>query len=291
VLSTVLNAPDLLALFALSMLKGSLVAMPRAGALARLSRLRSPAWAAVLPGSLVIGTFGPLWRPSFASALVLLAAIATPLLAMVAAIAVARGGRVLPLAAALAVGFAAMLGRGPVGELSSTLLTAVGCLALGVALTRLIPGRWLLAGVVLMCAMDVLLLGVGLGQPAAGLMADASARFHGPAFDSATVGTITIDFPDLVLAGVLGGFVAEHPVRRRAAVTLALLVAAFGMLIPVVHMLPATVPIALTFVFVAIGDGAPLRWPCAAQPVTPQPVTPQPRFGEVAWEAIGGKDW
>jgi len=40
------------AAIALLMLNRVLVALPRAGALASLGRLRSPAWAAILPGAI-----------------------------------------------------------------------------------------------------------------------------------------------------------------------------------------------------------------------------------------------
>jgi hypothetical protein len=54
------------------------VALPRAGALARLARLRSPAWAALLLGAILIGTFPPLWQPCTATGLVLAAAVVWP---------------------------------------------------------------------------------------------------------------------------------------------------------------------------------------------------------------------
>ena len=97
------SAPDLIPVLALAMLEGSLVALPRADALARLSRLCSRAWAAVLPGSVIVGTVAPLWQPSLASALVRLAALATPLLAVLAAVGVAHGRRALLLTVALAL--------------------------------------------------------------------------------------------------------------------------------------------------------------------------------------------
>ena len=94
-----MSARDLVGVLALATLQGSLVALPTAATLTRLSRLRSPAWAAVLPGSILFGTFAPLWRPAAAFALVLLAAIATPPLALVAALGVGRGRRRLMLPA------------------------------------------------------------------------------------------------------------------------------------------------------------------------------------------------
>ena len=65
-------------------LEGALVALPRADALEPLLTLRSPAWAALLPGSILAGTFLPLAMPSMALGLVLMAGVITPLLATVA---------------------------------------------------------------------------------------------------------------------------------------------------------------------------------------------------------------
>lgn len=242
-----MSPPWIPAVLALAVLQGSLVALPAAGSLSRLCRLRSPAWAAVLPGSILVGTFAPLWHPSLASAIVLLAALATPVLALVAAVDVARGRGALLIAAAPALVLAVVLAPGAIGDVAASIVTAFGCMAAGVALTRLIPRGWLVAAIGLMCALDVLLLAVGLGEPAALRIADAAARFHGHAFAAATIGPVTTDYPDLVLAGVVGGLLAGRPLQRRAAATLTLLATAAGMLLPVIHMVPSTIPIALTF--------------------------------------------
>jgi hypothetical protein len=239
---------ELIGIPAVATLQGLLVALPRARALAHLSGLRSPVWAAALPGSVLVGTFAPLWRPSLASALVVVAAIVTPLLAVVAAVEVARGRRALLLASVPTLALAVMLGHGEIDQLSSSLVTTAGCLSLGVGLTRLIPPRWLLVGVVLLCIVDVLLLSIGVGEPAAALVKDATLRFHGPVFDSARIGTVMVDYPDLVLAAVVGGVVAGRPLQRRTAATLTVLAVVYGMLLAVIPTVPATVPIALTFV-------------------------------------------
>lgn len=233
-------------------LEGSLVAIPRARAMEPLSRVRSHAWAAVLPGSILVGTFVPLCWPSFASGVVVLAALGTPLLALAAAACVAARRRALLVASAIALLCGALLGSGQIGALSSSALTALGCLAIGVALTRLIPARSLVAGVFVMAIVDVLLLAMGTGQPAAALISNATTSFHGPVFDSATIGAVRVDYPDLVLAGVLGGFVAGQPGQLRAAAALTLLSAASGMFLPVVPIVPETVPIALTFALVCL---------------------------------------
>jgi hypothetical protein len=46
-----------------SALEGALVILPRARPFPRLGRLRAPAWAALLPVSIIIGTFGLLVAP------------------------------------------------------------------------------------------------------------------------------------------------------------------------------------------------------------------------------------
>jgi hypothetical protein len=232
---------------ALALLQGALVGLPKANALARLARLRSPAWAALLPGSIVVGTFGVQALPPMATGMVALAGVAMPLLSAVAVLTVARGPRAAMLPIALTIAILSALIGGWTGELSASMLTALGCLTLGVALVRLIPRRFLLIGVLVMCAVDVTLLAFGADQPAAALMTQAAARLHRPVFDHAAIGTITIDYPDLVLAAVLGGFVAGHARQRRAALLVTALAAGHGMLLPFAGVLPATVPLALTF--------------------------------------------
>jgi hypothetical protein len=259
---------DVAGVLALAMLEGSLVALPRAGALARLGRLRSPAWTAVLPAAILIGTFAPLWHESLATALVAAAAITTPLLAILGKFGVARAPRALLIGAAPALLLTAVVSRGTAGQLTISLVTALGAMSVGVALTRLVPPRWLIIGVVLMSTVDVVLLMAGVGQAAAGSMATASAQFHGPQFTHAAVGPDTLDYPDLVLAGVLGGAVAGKPMQRRTAVTLALLAGAWGMLLAVVEIVPATPPIALTFGLLAVWQRpSVLRTAAIARPV------------------------
>lgn len=251
------------ALVVVAVLEGALVALPRADALDHLSRLRSPAWALSLPGSILVGTFGPLVLRSMAFALVVLAAVATPLLAAIAILGVVRGPRAALLLLALALTVLAGLASGWLAELSGSLLTALGCLALGASLVRLIPGRWVLLGVLCMSVADAALLACGIGQPAQALIAGATVNFHGPVFDQATIGPVAIDYPDLVLAAVLGGFVAGQHGQRRAAALVAMLVTACGALMPPGSMWPATVPIALTFIL--------LRWrglPRPRQPIS-----------------------
>lgn len=239
------------AVVALAMLEGALVALPRADALETLRTLRSPAWAALLPGSIIFGTFVPLIWPSAALGLVILAGLATPILATVAVMRVVRGPRPALLAASFVLAAVADL-RGWEGQLSATVLTALGCLALGTALVRLIPYRWVVLGVLGMCLADLALIASGVGHSAAMLMANAASDVHGPVFSRARIGPITTDYPDLVLAALLGGFLAGRHHQLRAAALVSGIGAGYGLLLPVARLLPATVPIALTLILLEL---------------------------------------
>jgi hypothetical protein len=263
-----MTVSELIAVVALALLEGALVALPKAHALDRLGRLRSPAWAAVLPGTIIVGTFGLLALPSMAPGLVLLASVATPLLAVLAVVLVARGQPSTVLPVALAVALAAVLTSGWLGQLSASTLTALGCLPLGAAIVRLTPGPWVPVGVLAMCAVDAALLALGIGQPAYALIADATAHIHGPILNEAGIGSISTDYPDLLLAAMLGGIVAGHTIQWRAAVLVTTLAATYGMLLAVVDPLPATVPIALAFILLRSGR-LPPPWQMARLPIPP----------------------
>jgi hypothetical protein len=242
------NLPhDATSALGLARVQGALVALPRPGALRPLGRVRSPAWAAVLPGFILVGTFGPLAAPSTARWFPVLAAMATPPMAAVAAVVVIRGRGRWPLAVALAATVLAFLARGSAGYLSGTVVTGLACLALGAALARVIPARWMLAGVASMAIADVVLLACGAGQPAAALIADASAS-HRVVFEGARIGRLELDYPDLLIAATLGAFLADQRDQRRGAAFVTALAACCFLLTPAGTIWPATVPVAVTLV-------------------------------------------
>lgn len=238
----------------LAVLEGLLVVLPRADALHRVARLRSPAWAALLPGSIVVGTFALPALPRMAFGLVAVASVATPILSGVAAVTVVRGPRARMLAGALTLLLLAELMHGWTRQLSASMLTGLGCLTLGVALARLIPRRLVLTSVLCMCAVDVALLATGVGLATAAVTSHSGASIQGGLFGQAALGPITTQYPDLVLTAMLGGFVAGHALRWRAAVLVTVLTAGYGMFLPLTGVLPATVPIGITFA--ALGMGA-----------------------------------
>lgn len=248
-----------MAYVALAAIQGALVALPCPTALERLRRLRSPLWTIVPPGALLVGTFGVLALPSLATGLAALAAIATPAMAAIAVAAVVHGRRRCLLVLPAALGAAAVLASGWPGQLAASLVVALACLTLGAALASVTPGRWLRLGVFSMAAVDVLLLGAGVGQPSAALLNDAMADGPLPAFHHAELGTMSKDYPDLVLAAVVGGIVAGQPTQVRTAIVVGILAAAYGGLFAVADMLPATVPTALVLALVEWGPVARSR--------------------------------
>lgn len=234
----------------MALLQGALVMMPRAAPLPRLARLRSPRWAVVLPGSIIFGTFGLLLLPPLAFGVVFLAAVTTPVLALIAVLWVTRGRLlVLPLAA-VAAGLA-MLAVGARGHDGTSLITALACLTVGTALQRLIPGRWLLIGVLSMAAADVTLLAAGVGYHQTALLAAAMNSFPGPRFTGARLGAIAIGYPDLVLVALLGASVAGTRYQARTAMLVIALAIALDSLLTRGVLLPATVPSALALIVVS----------------------------------------
>jgi hypothetical protein len=225
------------------------VLLPRPAPFSHLARLRSPGWTVLLPLSIIVGTFYLLVLPGLAGPTVLAAAVTTPLLALVAVVAVVRARRVvLPLAAV--AGALAVWATGLSGHVATGVVTALACLTLGAGLQRLIPGRWLLIGVVAMSAVDITLLVSGFGYHQTALLAAATNNFHGPRFTGARIGGTTIGYPDLFLAALLGTSLAGDGAQLPAATLLTGLVVAYDSLLSPGLLLPATVPIALTLLVV-----------------------------------------
>ena len=234
-----------------SVLEGALVLLPRARPFPGLARLRGPAWAALLPVSIVVGTFGLLIAPGLASPTVLAAAITTPLLAVIAVLLVVRA-RLLVLPLAAVSGGLAVLATGQGGHVGTGVVTALACLTVGAALQRLIPGRWLLVGVVAMSVVDIALLLAGPGYHETAVLAAAQTNFHGPRFTGARIGGTTIGYPDLFLAALLGASLAGERAQFWAAGLLTVFAVAYDSMLSPGLLLPATVPIALTLVVIGI---------------------------------------
>jgi hypothetical protein len=272
----------------LAALQGLLVALPRPAGSAGLRRFRSPGWALVLPVSLMIGTLGVLALRHGATALAILAAVATPVLVVLAAIALVRGRRLAWLAALPVLGAGVALHSWP-GQVAATALTALGCVTLGAALVRLTPLPWLTAGIAAMCVVDIVLLATGLGEPAAHQMEIALTHSPLPEFDRAQLGSMSSDYPDLVLAAVLGATLAGHARQLTAALFVTVLASANGLLFIFSDILPGTLPLVVAAAAVymlerrrgtARRSARRSRRPRALRAPVPQPAAVQPIVGD-----------
>jgi hypothetical protein len=240
---------DIAAFCGLAVLQGVLVVLPRQVGLAALARLRSPGWALVLPGALIVGTFGVLAVPDGATDLAVLAAVTTPVLVGISVIGVVRGRRWIWLAALPALTVGALALHSWPSQLATSALTALACLAVGAGLVRLTPLPWLAAGAAAMCVVDAVLLASGFGQPAAHQLELALSNSALPQFHRAQLGSMNRDYPDLVLAAVLGCALAGHARRQlTGGVLVAVLSAANGIFLLVASILPATVPVGVAAV-------------------------------------------
>jgi hypothetical protein len=199
--------------------------------------------------SIIVGTFYLLLAPGLAGPTVFAAAVTTPLLAFIAVVAVVRARlAVLPVAAVASV--MAIWAGGMSGHVGTGLVTALACLTVGAALSRLIPGRWLLLGVVAMSVVDIALLLSGPGYHQTALLAAAQANFHGPRFTGARLGGTTIGYPDLFMAALLGSALAGRRAQAWAAGLLTVLAVSYDSMLSPGKLLPATVPIAATLLAV-----------------------------------------
>jgi hypothetical protein len=279
-----LSPEEYIAYCGLAVIQGLLVLLPRPAGSAGWRRLRSPAWALVLPVSLVIGTFGVLDVRHGATELAVVAAVATPVFVVLAVLGVVRGPRWAWFAALPVLGAGVALHWPP--EVAATLLTALGCLTVGAALVRLTPLPWLAAGIAAMCIVDVVLLASGVGGPAAHQLELALKHSPLPEFHRAQIGSMNRDYPDLVLAAVLGTALAGHARQLTAAVLVTVLATANGLLFMFADILPGTLPLGVAAVIVvalerrretarrrAVRDKRPLviRRP-TGQPGTAQPM-------------------
>ena len=200
----------------------------------------------------------------------LAAAVTTPLLALVAVLLVVRA-RLLMLPLAVASGVLAIWATGQGGHVGTGVITALACLTVGAALQRLIPGRWLLLGVVTMAAVDIALLLAGPGYHETAVLAAAQTNFHGPRFTGARIGGTTIGYPDLFLAALMGASVAGHRAQAWAAGLLVVLAVAYDSMLTPGLLLPATVPIALTLVVVGVARHRRRRSRKGGAPPAPAP--------------------
>lgn len=191
--------------------------------------------------------------PAAVEAVTALAAIAVPVLALLAGFHVRRWVVPLALAAPLLWLVAWRLEPSPWAELAANLLIVLAAALLG-RLTGWVAPRWaLVIGVFITSAVDVwqvaqievqpVAQALGIAQPPSGLPSLQELRFEGA----------TMGWGDAYLAAVVGAIVA---VSRRATIAAVLACgiggALFALLFLVVDFLPATVPVAFALVVAGV---------------------------------------
>lgn len=162
-------------------------------------------------------------------ALTLVAAIATPALAL------------LRTRAAVALWLVAWLAHGMVAQLASIALIALAAAAIAELAARVASARMLSIGLVLLAALDVVLVwGTPQVEPASNAL-HASQLAHGiPRLQDATFWHATMGWLDLAAPALLGVAVAR---RLRAAAATGVAAGLWGLLLFVTSTLPATVPV------------------------------------------------
>lgn len=241
----------------LSLAQGAIVALVRVPRIEALVRLRSRRWAVIPPLSVIGFVFvaGAAEHAS-AQALTYLALCAVPLLAAAALGWLTPGARPIRALLVLVLFALAWVDRsGLPGQACALALSALSCVTLGVLLGLVTPPRWLGAGIFAMAIADAALVisdllqrpnnALNAAQPTAGL----------PRLQSAQLGSALIGYGDLFVAGALGALLAVAWGRRmqlRGAALCAVLAVAFDLLFFLVDELPATVPVALTLIVLAV---------------------------------------
>ena len=168
-------------------------------------------------------------------ALALVGAVATPVLA-------AARWRRLPFAVALWL--VAWLAHGLTAQLASVALIVLAAATVAEVAAAIAPPWSLGAGLVVLCVVDVVLVWatpqVGPATTALHLAPLPTAAGHPiPRLGDATFGSATMGWLDFVAAALLGVVVTR---RVRAAVATGLAAGAWGLLLIVTSVVPATVP-------------------------------------------------
>ena len=246
----------------LSLTQGLIVALPRARVPTALHRLRSPLWALIPAASVIVFVLvAQITERGSADALTYLALIAVPLLAALSLAWLAHGGR--PAIALLAAPLFALawVGRGGLaGQAAAVTLSALSCVALGALIGAVTPSRWLGLGIVAMALADVaLVVSDQLQRPNSALNAAHPAGGL-PRLQVAVLGSASMGYGDLFIAGVLGGLLASRWSRSHQMLGAALVVSlavAFDLLFFFVDELPATVPVAGALVMLELARRHP----------------------------------
>jgi hypothetical protein len=222
------------------------VALPAVGLPAWLYRYGGRGWSLVAPASVVATVVAITVVAESAEALTWIALLLVPPGCAVALGWAAHGAR--PWMAVLVVPLliAALAGPDdPIGRLGRLALIVGSCVTLGRLLAGAAPAALLRAGVYAMATIDaVFIFGDFFGEQNAQFNAAAPAGL--PRLQVAELGSVSTDYGDFFVAGLVGGILAleRHP-QVLAALATFVVAQAFNQLFLVVDSLPGTVPPAL----------------------------------------------
>jgi hypothetical protein len=257
----------------LSLVQAALVALPRARRFAWLEAFRSPWWALVPAGSIVVVIGIVAWEGESATALSWLALVAVPPFAALALGWLVHGSRPEWAAAIAPLFVIAWASPGSLlGQAAAIALTGLGCIGLGWLLVSVAPARWLTLGIYAMAAVDTVFVAADLLQgPNAVLTAAAPSSL--PRLQAIHFGDALMGFGDLFIAATLGallalpaggpqsGHIGRFKARRQwfGAIAVAGLGLGFDLLFFAVDTLPATVPVALALALLELWEGRSQR--------------------------------
>jgi hypothetical protein len=258
--------PFWLSIGVLSATQGAVVAFPGTISIPWVERRRSRLWAAIPPLSVILFVFiARAAERASAQSLTYLALVAVPILAALALGWWGRGARPVLALLAPALFVLAWADRGGLaGQGAALALSALSCAALGVLLAAVTPPWWLAAGIVLMACADTALVVSELLQHPNEVLNAAHPPAGLPKLQAEVFGSAAMGYGDLFVAGLLGGLLARgrYPAstdpasararQMRAAALVAVLALAFDLLFFAVDELPATVPVAVGLILVAL---------------------------------------
>jgi hypothetical protein len=237
-------------LLVLTVAQAGCIALAAAGLPAWAERFRGPAWALLLPLSIVVVVAAIAAIPSTASALTWVALILVPIGGALALGWAMRGAR--PWFAALTLPLLAVAWALPdsrLGQLATMALIAGSAITAGRLLAGAAPLPLLKAGVLAMAAVDAALVFSGNLQHPNEILVAAAPGGGLPQLQSASFAGAGMGYGDFFAAGVVGAVLAAEG-RSRLSYALVMLAAAlcWDQLFLAYDVLPATVPPALALI-------------------------------------------
>ena len=230
--------------FVLDAAQALCVALPAAGIPAFLLRLRGRGWAFVAPVSVVLSVVAIAAASTSADVVTWVALLLVPPGCALALGWAAHGARpwlALAIVPLLAAGFTGP--DDPLGRAARLVMIVGSCVTAGRLVAGAAPLTYLKVGVVAMCVIDsVFIFGDLWGAQNAAFNAAVPAAGL-PRLQVADVGSVSTDYGDYFIAGLVGGILAaeRRPQWLAAAATL-VAAEAWNQLFLVVDSLPGTVP-------------------------------------------------